>query len=140
MNMANSSDYRRDMMSPHGYMGKSAPERPPPPRYNGGLSTENLTDFELDMNSRGLRDRRSVSPSRFSPSTEQRPYNIRRSTSPLPSAALNGRSSTELPLSRSGSRTSLNQGYGSALRGMSRESSPLRSPSPYSSPTSNYFR
>lgn len=143
MNMAGSNDYRRDMhLGGGGYLGgRSPPERPPPPRYNGGLSTENLADFELDMNSR-LRDRRSVSPSRFSPS-EQRPYSVRRSTSPLPSAmtsALNGRSiGGELPLSRSGSRTSLNQGYsGGGLR-MSRESSPLRSPSPYSSPSSPYF-
>ena len=112
------------------FQGKCPPERPPPPSFNSGLSIENLSlgqaEFESDLSSRNqFRDRRSVSPSRIA---EQRPYNVRRSTSPLPSV-LNSRSHEPLPLSRSGSRTSINQNYSHRL---SRESSPLlaRSASP----------
>ena len=130
MNSQVQNDYRDISM----LYGKSPPVRPPPPKYNSRFSVENLnSDYMSDMNNHHFRDRRSVSPTRVSQGFEQRPYNMRHSTSPLPSP-INGRSSRELSLSRSGSRNSLNQNYPSRF---SRESSPLltRSPSPMRSST-----
>ncbi|KAI2807550.1 hypothetical protein BLOT_005486 [Blomia tropicalis] len=139
----------------HGYSGRSVPpERPPPPRYGSRYSVENMQNsenFELGITGRShFRDRRSVSPTRLSPTHHpQNPYNTRRSTSPMPSSHMltGGSRSPDIispSLSRSGSRSSINHQSNSMFNyssRMSRESSPsmLRmtshSPSPLNSPT-----
>lgn len=127
MSQTNLSDSRKDISMGY-FPNKCAPERPPPPKYNSRLSMENLSSgVELNLNSNVKFRDRSISPSRFS-SFEQKPYNVYRSTSPL-----GMKNHSELSLSRSGSRTSLNHSYPLQL---SREASPIfsRSPSPLRNP------
>ena len=116
------------------YLSKIPPERPPPPKLASRLSMENLSSVTTNnMMGRGyinsehgsqhdLRDRRSLSPTRFS---DQKPYNMRRSTSPMPN--LSNPHSPHLSRSPSGSQLYLPNSYS-----YSREPSPLmsRSPSP----------
>lgn len=118
------------------------PQRPPPPKGQNSsrLSVENLatptaSDYETHLSSQ-LRDRRSVSPTRFSPGAQmlqsqqqQHSYgSSRHSTSPLP--LTNG-----IQENRYGSRSSLNSptsGYVSPRVASSREGSPFTRPiSPY---------